>query len=570
MKKFKLFLLALLYLNVFVSPVNSQSLDIENTTYIDSLLNSNYPPNEPGVSVLIAKEGNVVYEKAFGKAEIESNATLIPDNVLAIGSMTKQITAGAVLLLVNEGKINLSEDIKKYLPDYNTHGKTITVENLLTHTSGIPSFTEKKDFGSLMATSMSHEGIVNTFQNDELLFEPGTNFSYSNSAYYLLGLIIEKVSGMTYQEFVQKNIFDKLKMSQSYFGTKENNPPMRAVGYEPKDSVTFKIATYFDWSWPFSAGNILSTTGDLLLWNEALYGDELIPQSLIQKAFTPFILKDGKNTNYGYGWNVTQLENYTVITHGGAISGYLSDAIRIPQEKLYIVALSNNGGKSPTGVIQNILLKLLNISEQKPKVISLDKNSLDQYVGTYEVTRDGGRVLTNYGDEKQYRYITREGDSLFLKRTGGGKLSFLPYDKDRFMTNNSNRRFDFIRDAGNNIIALEVYDYPINFGMNDYCNKVDVPLPTEKKEITLTSDVMKKYEGEYELQPGFNLKMYIEDGNLFVLPTGQSKAQLYPESETKFFLKIVDAQVEFVPDADGSVNKLIFTQGQTYECKRIK
>lgn len=570
MKKFNLFAITILILFLFTGQIRSQALDTKTLSYIDSLVNSNYPPDGPGLSLLIAKGGNTLYKKAFGMSDIEKNVKLNTDNVLAIGSMTKQFTAVCILQLVNEGKINLNDEVKKYLTDYNSHNKTITIENCLRHSSGIPSFTEKNNFDSIYKKSLSKDEMVNFFENDELFFEPGSDFSYSNSGYFLLGLIIEKVSGMSYEDYVQKNIFDKIGMKNSYFGKNENNIPGQATGYEPKDEKSFQKATFFDWSWPYSAGNILSTTNDLLLWNEALNSDKIVPQSLLKNAWKSYQLANGTQSNYGYGWNVTSLDKYTVIRHGGAISGYLSDGIRIPEEDLYIIALSNNTGKTPEVVTTDILLKLLNIKDENPVRILLDNNSLDEYTGAFEVNRNGGRLINKTGGEKQYRYIIRQGDSLILKRTGGGTFGFFPYAKDKFFTEGSDKRFDFIRDNSGNISALEVYEYPISFGPHDICMKADVPLPTEKSEVTVSPEIMKKYEGEYELMPGFTLKMFIEDGNLFTQATGQTKIQLFAESDTKFFMKIVDAQIDFIPDEDGSVNKLILTQGQKFECKRIK
>ncbi len=455
MKKFGLYSMIILCLAVYILSANSQSFDGDTESYIDNLLSSTYPDNEPGITVLIAKDGKVLYKKAFGLADIESNTPLSVDNVFPIGSMTKQFTAVAVLQLVNEGKINLNDDIKKYLPDYNSHNKIITIENLLTHTSGILGF------GNAEQKFTSKEDIIDAIQNDELLFEPGSNFRYSNSAFYLLGLIIEKASGLTYQEYVQKNIFDPLQMKHSYFDTDENDIPMLANGNGIRRSKDDRIATFHHWAWPYSAGNILSTTEDLLLWNEGLNGDKIVPQSLLEKAFTSYVLNNGAKTNYGYGWNVIPHEGYTEIEHGGSTNGSFSEGIRIPEKDLYIVALSNNRSKSAINISKEILARLMDNGNKK------------------EITPD-------------------------------------------------------------------------------------------RKEITLSVDAIERLVGEYEMQPGFNLKIFIENGNPYIQATGQAKMQLYPESDTKFFVKVVDAQLEFIPDADGTVNKLILTQGQKYECKRVK
>lgn len=561
---------AILFLFVFCNLTYSQTLNKETTEFIDNLLNSSYPEKNPGISVLISENEVPVYKKAYGMSDIESGSKSVPENLYAIGSMTKQFTAIGILILVNEGKVKLDDDIKKYIPDYNTHGKTITIENCLTHSSGIPSFTELKGFDKIYTKKLSKDEIIKYFQDEELLFDPGTDFSYSNSAYFLLGIVIENVSGMTYEDFIQKNILDKAGMQHSYFGNWEKKIPMFATGYESSDNNSYAKASYFDWSWPFSAGNIISSTSDLLEWNNALVNEKIIPVSLLKTAWSPYMLAGGVNSNYGYGWNVTQLNNYTIIKHGGAINGFLSDGIYIPEKKIYITALSNNSGKSPDEVTNKILLKILNINDEDPVSVNLDKSAFDEYTGAFEVNRSGGRLLKNFSGEKQYRFIVNGGDSLVMSRTGGSKFGFFPYAKDKFFLKESGKRFDYIRNSEGKITALKVYDYPVTLGPADICQKVNVELPAERKEITLTPESMKKFEGEYELQPGFILKFFVENGNLFVQPTGQKTLQMHPESENKFFLKEVDAQAEFVQDADGKVNSLIFTQGQKFECKRIK
>lgn len=550
----------------------SQSFSKEKINYIDNLLKSSYPQKDPGISVLISENGVPVFKKGYGMSDLKTGSKTDPENVYAIGSMTKQFTAAGILILANEGKLKLEDDIKKYLPDYNSHGKTITVENCLTHSSGIPSFTEIKDFDKLYQKKSSRDDVLKFFQDEELLFNPGTDFSYSNSAYFLLGLIIEHVSGMSYEDFIQKNIFDKAGMKHSYFGDWDKKFSKFATGYEPSEKESYVKASYFDWSWPFSAGNILSTTGDLLIWNNALVSEKLIPVSLLKKAWTPYILADGVNSNYGYGWNVTHLGNnsYTIVRHGGAINGFLSDGIYIPEKKIFIAALSNNSGKSPDAVMNKMLLKILDISDEEPAAINLDKSTFDEYTGAFEVNRNGARLLKNFSDDKQYRFVMNGGDSLIMSRTGGSKFGLFPYEKDKFFAKNSGKRFEFIRNNEGNITALKVFDYPVTFGPADVCLKVNVEIPSERKEITLTPEAMKIFEGEYELQPGFILKFFVEDGKLYIQPTGQEKLIMHPETDNKFFLKEVDAQAEFIQDSDGTVNKLIFTQGRKFECKRIK
>ncbi|HMS32523.1 MAG TPA: serine hydrolase [Ignavibacteria bacterium] len=570
MNKLKLIILILILFMIGLRKTFPQISDNEIISFADSLLKSSYESDGPGLSLLISRNGNPVYKEAFGLADIEHSIPLSTENVFNIGSMSKQFTAVCILQLAESGKLNLKDDIRKYLPDYNAHGKIITIENCLNHTSGIPSFTEIKGFDLLFQKNLSVKEMTDYFSKNDLLFEPGTDFSYSNSGYFLLALITEKASGMNFDKYLKENIFDKAGMKNSYSDVSGIEIPLKAVGYDRKSESEYQITTDYEKSWTVGAGNLMSTTGDLLKWNDALNSGKIVSKQLLQIAWTPFILPNGLNTNYGYGWNITPLNKRTIIKHGGAINGFLSDADYIPEEEIYIAALSNSTGKSPDLITGKILQRILGINDIVPAEIPLDVGSINDYTGSFEVNRESVRLIKNFSDEKQYRYIFLDGDSLKIQKSGGEKLTLKSYGKDKFFIDNSSSRFDYIRDGSGKITALDVYTYPVNFGPHDICQKVNVSMPIEKEEISLSEDILKPYEGEYELMPGFNLKIFVEKGVLFIQATGQEKYQLFPESNTKFFMKVVDAQAEFIPDSDGSVNKLIFTQGQKFECKRIK
>lgn len=574
MKIVKLFILALIINLIIVFNSNAQGIpDLSESTlqFIDSLAFAGYPSSEPGLSLLISQKGIPVLMNSYGLSEIQQQIPISSDHVFAIGSMSKQFTAVGILLLVNEGKVNLSDDIKKYLPDYNSHGRSITVENCLTHSSGILSFTEKEGFDSLFTKSLPIDEMIDFFEIDDLLFEPGSNFSYSNSGYLILGLIIEKISGMNYNEFIRKNIFEKTGMHNTYFYGEENQIPFMTIGYDGRDSSTYQETTEFFNGWTQGAGNIKSCVKDLNIWNRSLISGKIIPEDLLQKAFTAHILSNSVNSNYGYGWNITDLisGNEKIIRHGGAINGFLSDAVYLPEDEIFIAALSNNTGKSPDKLVDKIILKILNIPDTDPTHISYDKNAFTEYEGSYEVQRDGGRILKNFSNDKQYRFIFIENDSLKLQRTGGGLFTLLQYDRDKFFIESSDKRFEFVRDTEGNVIALDVSSYPVTFGPTDMCMRSNVERPKDKEDIFVSEEILKNYEGEFELQPGFNLKIFIENGNLFVQATGQEKLKLYAESNNKFFLKEVDAQIEFIQGKDDIAEKIYFIQGQRMECKRI-
>lgn len=253
-----LFLLLSICAGAQQKPLNQQ---------LDQLLTARFKPNGPGCEVLVAKHGQIVYQKAFGLADLEFSVPLQPDMVFHLGSITKQFTAVAILQLAEQGKLSLQDSIQKFIPDYPAKGHTITIEHLLTHTSGIKDYMPfHTDKAFLERWDVTPKQLIDTFKNDPLDFEPGTRFAYSNAGYYLLGYIIEKISGKTYQNYITDNILRPLDMTRSYFDTAGIVIPKRVKGYR-QDGAVYKNADYWSPSMEYAAGGLISNTGDLFKCN---------------------------------------------------------------------------------------------------------------------------------------------------------------------------------------------------------------------------------------------------------------------------------------------------------------
>jgi CubicO group peptidase (beta-lactamase class C family) len=233
---------------------------------IDQLLNAHYPSDQPGATVLVAKDGKVIFRKAYGLAILDPLTKNTLDHTFRIGSVTKQFTAVAILQLANQNKLKLTDPIRMYLPDYPEHAQAVTIENLLTHTSGIKSYTSIIELRSAAnkAANRSLDERINDFKNLPLEFEPGTKYRYSNSGYFLLGIIIEKVSGLSYANYLKKNIIQPLGLNSTYFG--DDAPADRmAKGYKQGDNG-FQVAEYVHPLLPFSAGALTTSVEDLSKW----------------------------------------------------------------------------------------------------------------------------------------------------------------------------------------------------------------------------------------------------------------------------------------------------------------
>lgn len=334
------------------NPLNSavaQSLEHKIDSIISTVFNDT---NAPGGVFLVAQNGKAIYQKAFGKANLELDVDLTPDNVFQLGSMTKQFTAMAVLMLEEQGKLEVMAPISRYIPDYPS-GDKITIHHLLTHTSGIKDFTKIKTLPDIMRNDMEPSAVVDFFKNEPVNFLPGEKFEYNNSGYVLLGYIIELVSGDTYEHFIKKNIFDKAGMSQSYYASDRQVIKKRAYGYHKKE-YGYVNKTVISFSIPFSSGSLMSTAGDMLKWQNALNQHLFLNEEETRKAFNKYKLNNGEEFTYGYGWHIREINGVPSREHGGSIFGFKTMAVYFPTENIYVIGLSNCDCHSPTKITEDI------------------------------------------------------------------------------------------------------------------------------------------------------------------------------------------------------------------------
>lgn len=352
MIRFKSIYTLLLLLLIICNPsdfVAAQSLDDKIDSLIRTVFNDT---NGPGGVFMVAKNGKPIYQKAFGKANLELDVPLTAENVFQLGSMTKQFTAVAVLMLEQQGKLRVQDPVSKYIPDYPS-GNKITLHHLLTHTSGIKDFTGIKSLPAIAQKDMKPADMVGFFKNEPVDFQPGEKFAYNNSGYVLLGYIIELVSGETYEQFIKKNIFDKTGMNQSCYASDRKMIPKRAYGYHKKE-YGYVNKTMISFSIPFSSGALMSTAGDLLKWQNALNRHLLLNPEETKKAFKKYKLNNGEEFTYGYGWHLREINGIPDREHGGSVFGFKTMGIYIPGEDIYVIGLTNCDCLSPTKITGDI------------------------------------------------------------------------------------------------------------------------------------------------------------------------------------------------------------------------
>lgn len=340
---------------LFISICNSSTIGLSQNleAKIDSLILTEFnDPNAPGGVFMLAQNGKTIYQKAFGKANLELDVNLSPESVFQLGSMTKQFTAIAVLMLEERGKLNVTDPISKYIPDYPS-GAQITIHQLLTHTSGIKDFTKMKTLSDIAQKNMTPQSMIDFFKNEPADFKPGEKFEYNNSGYILLGYIIELLSGETYEDFIKKNIFGKAGMNQSYYASDRKVINKRASGYHKKE-YGYVNKTIISFSVPFSSGSLMSTSGDMLKWQNALNQNLLLSAEQKKKAFDKYKLNNGEAFSYGYGWHIKEINAVPTREHGGSIFGFKTMGVYFPGEDIYVIGLSNCDCHSPTQITRDI------------------------------------------------------------------------------------------------------------------------------------------------------------------------------------------------------------------------
>lgn len=527
------------------------------TAKIDAALGKTYKIGEPGASLLVKKNGQILHRKGYGTADLELGIPIEPDMSFRLGSMTKQFTAVSILMLEERGKLSVKDPIDQYLPDFPRQGKTITIENLLTHTSGVVDYTSLSEWMPLWRKDMSVPEIIALFKDKPLDFAPGEHWKYSNSGYILLGAIIEKASGETYENFVRKNIFDPLGMKHSYYGSASHVLPRRIPGYG-RDRTGFVNAAFISMTQPFAAGSLLSSVDDLALWNEALLANTLIKKESLDRAWTPFKLNDGTNTGYGYGWSISNYEGRRLIEHGGGIMGFSTYGMLFPDDRVLIVLLTNSAveGRDPEPFAVQVADLVLGITPKVIKPVTLDEKDLAPLVGVY----------ANW-DNKEIT-ISREGAKAFVQRSGSVKRELIPLSRVEFAVKDRPTRIVFEKNEKSETPALKIIG---RSGPIEKFVRTAKPQPSERKVAAVDPKIYDRYIGEYAFTSDFVFTVTVEDGKLMAMATGQPKIQLFPESETRYFLKVVDAQVEFQVDENGKATGLVLTQGgQKIPAKKTK
>jgi CubicO group peptidase (beta-lactamase class C family) len=403
---------------------------------LDSLAGSGVLENRAaGIVAAVVRGNDTLLLKGYGKADVEWNVPMPADAMFEIGSITKQFTAVALLQLRDSGKLSLDDDIKKWLPDFDTRGNKVTLRRLLDHTSGIKGITEMQEFGILSSNPrFPRDSAYALIKKYPFEFTTGEAQIYNNSGFWLLGLVVEKASGGTYEDYVEKRIFAPLGMKRSMYCNSGENVERRAHGYQVQNGQVRRAPTNVH-TWPFSAGSLCSTAGDLVTWLKALHGGKVLSSKSYAELITPAKLNDGTALRYGMGLAVWQdSRGLKVIGHGGGIAGFTSEASWYPDAQAAVVVLMNSNGNIDPGAVGGELAAELQ-PWTRPTMVSFTGDAAP-LVGTYkgpsrgremtiEVTQgaQGVMVSANGSPARPLNWVEqwtfRQGNSfLTFRRTG--------------------------------------------------------------------------------------------------------------------------------------------------------
>ena len=394
---------------------------------------------------LIEQKGKVILHKSFGWKDFAAktlNDTLTRFPILSI---TKSFTAAALLKLQEKGLLSLNDPLTKYFADY-PGGDKITLEHLITHSSGIYNYTDNIDEGdsAIVCHPVSRDFVLEQFKNKPLAFQPGKGFAYNNSGYYLAGMVIEKVTGKTYEQAVRELIFEPLGMTSSGFDFLNLPAATKAIGYQFLNENLQKRYPFYDSTVGYAAGSIYSTTGDMLKWAHAIASGKLLSPDSWKQAFTPRI------NGFGYGFQMGSYQTRQFIRHAGGYPGYVSEYLYYPKEELIILLLKNSGNYGQdlwpiASELSKIIFGLPYELWQRRSAVTLSENLIKEKEGNYRLKN------------KRLHFFVKEG-RLQIINLQGQEIPLFTANNDLFYSEVFYTEFQFVKDSAGRIVEVIIHE----------------------------------------------------------------------------------------------------------------
>lgn len=538
---------ALLATSAFTTPLLAQTAP-DWAPQADALLERHFNAATPGVTVIVTRDGEVIYQRGAGMADLEAGVAADTDTVYRLASVTKHIASAALLQLVDAGQVSLDDTVADYLPDYPEPGASATIRQLLNHTSGIQSYTGIPGWMVEANTARAYTTaeLIAEFADQPAQFQPGESWSYNNSGYVLVGAVIEAATGQDWHRVVEERISAPLGLETLRYGGIEDQVAEMAAGYTLGEDGETVTARAIDMSVPHAAGALIANTEDLAAWAHALHGGEVISDALYAQMIAPTILPDGTEIDYGFGLVPDDVRGRESISHGGGIFGFSTYNLYVPGDNVFVATFANTDSPAlRTDVIARRMASFA-IGDPYPVFteIEADPESFEAYFGEYQI--DGGP------DTRQF--YARDGQ-LYTQREGSESVVYAAGDDRFFYGANSLSYFEMLpSEDGAHVMNMH------SQGASDPVPAVWTgPVPDGPETIELPAETLSRYVGDYSLGAGTLTVRFADASNLEAQMTGQPAFAIAAVGETEFLVQGVSARLVF--DAGDRAPAVTLLQG---------
>ncbi|MDR7295551.1 CubicO group peptidase (beta-lactamase class C family) [Pelomonas aquatica] len=514
--------------------------------YADQLLDEQKIARDgPGVTVLVARGEQLLYKGARGMASIELGVPMQPDQLMRIGSVTKQFAAAALLKQIDAGKARFDDPLSKYLPDY-PNGSKITLLQLLNHTSGVKSYTGIPGYmRNQIRRDLSTAELINEFKDQPVDFAPGEKWAYNNSGYVLLGAVVEAIAGKPWHQSIDELLLKPARITSVHYQASDKLFQGMAQGYTLNGQREVAPAGLLSMTQPHAAGALIANTEGLWRWNQALHGGKLISQASYQRMTTPE--GPAKAHHYGFGIGTDVLRDQLVLAHNGGIHGFGSLLNYLPKSQITIVILRNSDAPGfATGLVARKLAAFAigePFAEHKPVAVPVEQLAGAEGVYTRE--------------DKRSRTLRLKDGVLQSQRAGGAAAALIPLGQDHFAFPDSINELRLERAADGKVAGMRVFNNGEKEGER-WTRSGE--LPPEPAFITLDPAQMQALVGDYS-SPQFSIKVFIDDkGRLQGQAPGQPAFELMAASARQIHVPQVAAQLDFSPE-EGKAASVTLNQG---------
>ncbi len=515
----------------------------EFARYADKLLDEAYPPDAPGLAVLVTRGDEVLYRSARGEADMAADVPLKPGDHFRIGSVTKQFAAAGLLTLVEAGKVKLDDPLSKYLPDYPDAAK-ITIEQLLNHTSGIKSYTDIPGvMDGPIRRDLTTVQLVDSFKNETPNFAPGEGWHYNNSGYVLVGAVIEVASGQPWHDYLEQALFKPLGMNDTGYGADPAVIAQQVNGYA-LDGANLAQAPAISMTQPHAAGALVSTVDDLARWNRALHEGRVLKPETYARMTTA--VGKAKDVDYGYGIWTSAVRGVPALEHSGGIPGFNSQLIYVQGPDITVAVLQNNEMPSPAQDSRGLARRLAAVALGDPypvlTPVAVDAAVLKQYEGIYRV------------DETATRTLRVVDGKMTILRTSRAREELTPIANDTFLYSDGFNRIRMEKDAAGKITGMRFFSEGEGEGVLSPRTNDPLPMP-----ITLPREALERFVGVYVMKDQ-EMTVTLEGDGLNGHIKGQTMGVPFVAmSPTRFTGDVVGAELLFAPET-GPVQSVTLRQ----------